>query len=633
MKSKILNRIVAIVLAAMISLTTMPAMAAEPYDTGNISVGEAIEALYALEGEPSMIKQIYNEEDETFATYEKNAKSWAYAYDIMSEDTNTNDSITQSELAELLYRFAKHHDVDVTANGQQDADDWAAGYGFIPANPGNRNEEVTPGELSAILSNYEAAELPKVGVVSDGLTLIFPSEKETTINPLCDFYVVGDIDPSVTVPNDALLSVQLKDSNGVLMRDVFTNIKDNQQGMYVDYPGIEISSGSRESFRGSMMPDLVYDPNFPETFRNTWMKAYYTDEHYTSIIYGGAYHDDINPVDQYGRTLEPLPEGDYNLTVSLYSNTGAKLLASLSTQITVETVPKKIISRFSPVFYFDRVKEYAASKGYRIYIDPFVGAWNLSYFIPQWKQNYIGFINKRWRLIDRMCYTGGMTYYFDYNTTATSTSYTVELGQIGYLKNLEDPNRLTYIYWDIGEPEIKQLGKVYTGQFVEKSVSEMEPVTFTRVDRSANETPENTIDPAILNKTTSIFDLTEQFNAAPGEVISLNGFCKVIQPENVTLNENGTVTFGNRIVAIRYTLASPTGKVYQVVEKDVGLKRTFEDGSTTPCILEFRHNFDVDKSMRGKDIEITAQAIDEFGNDVGEPVYACQYHILYVPGR
>lgn len=623
MKSKLMTRFMAVALAAMIPVTTISTFAADdPVNRKNtVSVGDAVEALYNLDGEPSMIKEIHNTEEETYATYEKNAESWAYAYDILPEDADMDADITQAELAQLLYHYAKHHDVDVTANGQESANDWAADYSLIPA---DSDEAVTRHELSTALANYEAADLPKVGVVADGMTLIFPSETQMTISPLCDFYVIGDIDDSVTVPGNALLSVQLRNANGGLMRDVFTSIKDNQQGMDVNYPGIDIV-GSREAFRASLMPDLVYDPNFPETFRNTWMKAYYTDEHYTSIIYGGAYRDDINPVDQYGRTLEPLPEGDYQLSVMLIS--GADILASLSAQITIGFVPQKVLARFSPPAYFGMVQEYAAAHHYVTFTDPYPGAWNTSVFISQWGIDFTGTINNRWRMMDRLGYVGGMTHFFDYNITRTSTSYSVELGQLGYDKELENPNRLTYVYWDIGEPEIKQQGKVYTGKFVEKSVSAMDDILFTRIDHSMVESPENTISPTILNETTSIFDVSQEFAVTAGETVSLNGICKVIQPGQVVLNPDETFTMDNKIESVRYTVMLGTGEVYQVVDKDVGLTRTFEDGATSTSILEFRHNFPINESLKGNYIRIFAQAIDAFGNEVGGQLYICGFFV------
>ncbi len=83
-----------------------------------VSIGEAVEALYTLDGEQPMIEEIHNDEDEVYATYEKNAASWAYAYNILSEDDDMDADITRAELAEILYHYAKHNDVDISANGQ-----------------------------------------------------------------------------------------------------------------------------------------------------------------------------------------------------------------------------------------------------------------------------------------------------------------------------------------------------------------------------------------------------------------------------------------------------------------------------------------------------------------------------------
>ena len=55
--------------------------------------------------------------------------------------------------------------------------------------------------------------------------------------------------------------------------------------------------------------------------------------------------------------MQPIPEGDYTLEVNLTSED--KSVASLSTQITIGAVPQKVLSRFSPTHYFDKMKAYA----------------------------------------------------------------------------------------------------------------------------------------------------------------------------------------------------------------------------------------------------------------------------------
>ena len=610
------------------SYSISPTAYALPSQQDTVCANTAVEALYIFDGEQDMVSQIIESQDGSYAKYEKNVDAWATAYDILPEEIDPDAEMTYSDFAEILWNYAKHHDADLTEyedNGEHDAVGWANEAGIVPDWFDDEDEAVTVDGLNQTLDRLAETHFDVVGVVSDGLSLLYPSEGLTTINPLCDFYVIGDIDKSVSVPDDAELLIQLINSDGQVAREVFTDIKDNWAGMNVDYPELMLFT-NKEDFRKSMMPDLVYDPSDPSSFGNVWIKACYSDDHYTGVIYGGGYHQDINPVDQNGEPLEAIPEGDYSLQVTLKSE--EETLASLSTQITIGIVPRKVLSRFSPSSYFDKMKGYADEQGYTIYSDPFPGNWNTQSNMPEWNENYRGYINDRWRLADRLGYVGGMTYFFDYNISSTSTSYTVELGQLGYDKALEDNDSITYVYLDIGEPEIHQQGKVYEGKFVQLPLDKMEPVLFTRADHSDISTPENVINPTILNETTSEFDLFERFVANPGETVSLNGICQVIQPENVILNDNETFTMGNRISSIRYVLRYATGDIYAVVEKPVsGLERTFANGDTSTSILEFRHNFAVTEDMRGNDIRIFAQALDESGNAVGTYYYACMFRV------
>jgi hypothetical protein len=411
------------------------------------------------------------------------------------------------------------------------------------------------------------------------------------------------------------------------MRKVYTDIKDNTAGMWVDYPNIVIY-GDKDAFKSSLMPDLVYDPENPDSFKDTWIKAYYTDEHYTCVIYGGSYKQDINPVDQFGNTLTSLPEGDYDLSVMLTDS--EKTLASLNVQITIGVTAKKVLSRFSPELHLEKVESYADENGYTVFLDPFPGYWNTTTFFPDWGISYEAEIEKRWALADREEYIGGMSYFFDYNISTTSTSYRIEIGQLAADKVLDDPNSITYCYYDIGEPQIVQRGKTYEGKFVQKNVSQMTPLVFTRIDLWNASAAENYITPQILSSSQSKFDLSTSFNLEPGEVFWLNGLCKAIQPETVTFNpETESYTMGNRIAAIRYTFKlADNGITKYTFDKEVpGLTRVFENGYSSVSTLEFRHKFSVDESVRGYDFYVTAQALDVSGNLIGSPNYVCSFTV------
>lgn len=632
---KIARRVNAVIflVAFVISLSATTASASDMFRP--LEAEDVVNVLYALDGEPLMLDQ----DTEKPLDVEKNPESWSAAYNILPEEVAAPDGLTQAEIAVILYRYAEHHDVDLQDYGadttfsfgeeELTAVSWALDVGILPPEEGTAyqpNQLLTQDDLAAVIQNYQSAQLPAAGVEADGLTLIYPSEDMHTISPLCDFYVIGDVEDTVELPDDARLTVQLVDDDGTLMREIYTEVKDNQAGMYVDYPEITIT-GSREAFRASLMPDLVYDPADPSTFDNTWIKAYYTDEHYTCVVYGGSYRQNINPVDQFGNTLEPLPEGDYDLTVTMESD--GDTLAHLTTQITIGVVPEKVLSRFSPAIHLQNVEAYANLHDLVIFTDPYAGYWDTMQNMPEWGIDYIGTIERRWTLVDREGYIGGMTYFFDYNISEGSVSYRVELGQLGYLKDLDNRNSITYCYYDIGEPVIEQHGETYYGSFVTKNLDQMDPLLFTRVDISTADTAENTVSPEILADATSVFDLDTRFTANPGDILSVNGICQVIQPETVTfLPDTESFQLGNRIAGVRYTVRDAFGTVLYTIDKPVsGLARTFSPGYTSISILEFRHNFTVEESMRGSDIRIFATALDLEGNPVGSPLYVCMFRV------
>lgn len=600
----------------------------DPSPNSGVSAEEFLQMLYRLDGAPEIIcTETPQAVQDAFENDDMAA--WAYAYGMApSTPAFSGDSDVTYELAaEMLYHYSAHHDVRLPEFSQ--ALDWTLAQGMIePEDHGEfrRDGELTWAEAADILHNYVETPLDTNGVMEDGLTLIYPSVPQRTICPLRDFYVIGDIDSDVSVPADATLTVTVTAKDGTLMREVSTNIKDNQNGMYVDYPDIDIE-GNREAFKTSLMPDLVYDPANPETFKDTWNKAYYTDDHYTCVVYGGSYHQDINPVDQFGKELKPLPEGDYRLQVSLTS--AGLTLGRLDTQITIGVIADKVLSRFSPDDHLEKVEAYAKDHNYVVFLDPFPGYWNTSLFMPDWGTDFTAEIVKRWSLADREEYIGGLTHFFDYNITSSSTSYSVELGQLAYDKVLDDMNSIAYCYYDIGEPEITQHGKTIQGNFIQKNLAQMNPVEFTRADHSTVKTRENFISPAILEETTSQFDFQTTFDVNPGETVSLNGVCEVIQPENVTfLPDTESFRMDNRIAGITYSLRLADGTPVETIDKEIpGLDREFASGSVSKSILEFRHNFEVDETMRGNTYRILAQAKDAYGRSVGGLLYGCTFRV------
>ena len=131
-------------------------------------------------------------------------------------------------------------------------------------------------------------QLPSPAFASNQKTLkrpveiTYPSASQTTIAPGRDFYVIGTIDKSLVLPDNAHMEVTLTEKeSGKIVRTVYTDIKNNKKGMNVDYPRLTLENCTKEEFRDACMPDLIYDPQNPESFRDTWIKAYYNDNIFT----------------------------------------------------------------------------------------------------------------------------------------------------------------------------------------------------------------------------------------------------------------------------------------------------------------------------------------------------------------
>lgn len=114
------------------------------------------------------------------------------------------------------------------------------------------------------------------------------------IAPERGFYVLGAIDGDI--PDGSLLTVTLyRTSDDHLMRQVYTDIKANKDGIYWQYPYIVLyGTDDPEMVKDSLMPDLIYDPVDVSTFKQQWRKCYYDDYNYTAVFNGGRYTFDVD---------------------------------------------------------------------------------------------------------------------------------------------------------------------------------------------------------------------------------------------------------------------------------------------------------------------------------------------------
>ncbi len=463
------------------------------------------------------------------------------------------------------------------------------------------------------------------------LTIVYPSLEQKTIAPGRDFYVIGNIDPSVTVPDDAVLTVKLKNNAGAVIRSVSTSIKDNKDGLNINYELLSYYGSDRGQLKDSCMPDLVYDPERPESFNDTWIKCYYNDQNFTALIYGGTYDKDINPYDQNGKALKPLKEGMYYITVTLSESEGGKPLGTITRQQKITYADDKVLSRFTPAAHFDKVLEEAKTHDYTVFLDPFPGFWNPHTFIGTLKDSDMFCeILPKWRLADSQEYIGGRVHFYIYNMSQSSATYNVEVGQLAYDNAINNRSRVAYLYYDIGEPFLPN-GNI-EGNF--RRFTADKPVAFTRADYPTGSSVDNYVNISDLENMKSDTDLSDGISVKAEETVSLYGVCKPI-PSEVTRDDSNKYTISNRITQIRYTYVYCGTKTQ--IFRPVTLTRVYPESdfhsrlelmregvfdmnaaAVSSSVLEFKHDFVFPRELKGQQVKLRASAMDKNSNIIGE---------------
>lgn len=465
------------------------------------------------------------------------------------------------------------------------------------------------------------------------LTIVYPSIEQGTIAPARDFYVIGDIDSTITVPDNAVLVVELKNNAGKVIRSVSTSIKDNKDGLNINYELLSYYGSDREELRNSCMPDLVYNPANPESFKDTWIKCYYNDQNYTALIYGGTYDKDINSYDQNGKKLKPLKEGTYCITVTLSEPGKNRPIATAVRKIRIKYADDKILSRFTPTQHFNNVLKEAKIHDYTIFLDPFPGFWNPHTFIDVLQDSDMFCeILPKWRLADSQEYIDGRVHFYIYNVSESSATYNVEVGQLAYDNALNDCSRVTYSYYDIGEPVLPN-GNI-KGTF--KEFDRNKPISLTRVDYPTGSSEDNYVIINDLINMKSDTDLSDGINVKAGETVSFYGVCKPI-PSDVTRDDSNKYTIDNRITHISYTYlfsdmpiemlkpvtltrVYPTTDFYAQLElKRAGIFNA-ENATVASSILEFKHDLVFPSELKGKQVQLKVSGMDKYSNIIGKDI-------------
>lgn len=302
---------------------------------------------------------------------------------------------------------------------------------------------------------YKERYVSKTTAADERLTIVYPTDPHAMITTGHDFYVIGTFQ-GIKLQADARLQIELIElASGKKVRTVFTEKKDNREGMNVHYAGIETQE-DMETVRSCGMPDLVYDPADPVSFGYTWNKAYYTDHVFSALICGGTCQlDGMCPYDQFGERLQPLAEGYYELKVTL-ENEGERIASSKTIWLT-DGKKEIILSRFSPDTHVARVQEFVRTEGFEAFTDPYAGIWDTQYFSIDWPVKAWVEIPERWHFGDAQEYESGTVHFFDYNISQVSISWKTEIGTMLAKDRtcVNNPKRLLTYFYENGAPDVK----------------------------------------------------------------------------------------------------------------------------------------------------------------------------------
>jgi hypothetical protein len=426
------------------------------------------------------------------------------------------------------------------------------------------------------------------------LEITFPNYNKI-IAELRDFYVIGTI--TGEIPDGSIFSVSLYDENETRVRYVFTSEKADKDGLYVDYPLLTYSGINDPALLyDSMMPDLVYDPSDVNTFQDQWRKCYFDDYNFTAAFHGGEYMIDVNPYDENNNLYAPLVSGEYTI-VALLDDGNGETFGTASMDITIGVNADKAMTRFTPSDHGLNAITDALSKGYAAYIDPFPGLFTYEIGLVNFPDGLDMRINRKWRYMDILEYREGKVHFYIYNVTPSSTTWSVETGTIMETQNIEDPDRLECIYYDIGD---LQVGLIEGGFSI---FGADDCLQLTRADFPLGATDDNYLDMNDLENMQSDFDFSDGVIGYQGEVLSIYGVVKPIQNTSTEIvfdKDESNFQIENRIAVVEYRITG-TGVNYTVT-KNIGLTRLFGDGTEGMSLLEFKHDFEllpawVDKSL------------------------------------
>lgn len=432
-----------------------------------------------------------------------------------------------------------------------------------------------------------------------------PSEEIGFVEYGRSFCVQGKIIGDESIPNDASLIINLIDSNNKIVRNIHSNIKNQEIDVnYKDltcYP-LEMDK-DRSKLKAFGFPELLKDEK--GSLRNGSIKLWYSDSEFKGIIIscsnvesGALLSDGMDFYDEFNKPYKILEKGNYKLeTILSFDDKEFKAYKD----VIIGERSDQFICRFNPSSHKERMLKFCKENNISIikdlmpgYLDPYLGIWLY----------HMGLL-KMYRANDICLYRSAKVLMFIYLIDKTSTSYETELAYLLSNNKLLDEDRFTFYYYDIGEAIIgNRNANVLT-------FKKDEYMKLCRIDILNNKQDDNIYYLDNRNVKKSLFALKDVTIKA-GEYIALMGVLKPYQldPSDFILKDDNTYEIKNYPDSLRYEIKIDDKNF--VIDKKVNMERVI-DKSIGNSVYEFYNVFKIDESLKNKNLSVNINCLDKYG--------------------
>lgn len=466
--------------------------------------------------------------------------------------------------------------------------------------------------------------------------LSVPSEGETVLAPLRDFYVLGSFDRQGKTPEQEPLSLRadlFREGEVAPLRTLWASVDATgltpREALRVDYLRDlaarrlgNLYADSDAPVLRCPPPDIRWDPGVPGSLEDPRLKGVAGERAFAFFFQGGVTGDfDTAYRRVYSRDLEA---GAYRLVVQALDRTGA-VAAAAERRLLLETVPDKVLSRFSPPAHLEAVTAFAAPRGYRVYRDPFPGYWDCgspgSPPALREEATYFAEILPRWRANDALEYRGGRVHGVIYNISPNCATQNVEIGSLAAAGRLE--TALIPYRYDIGEPAVSYdrgdgVPALRVGVLVPFAPGDRLALTRAEI-RGDGITPlpesDGVCSPDDGAKRVD-WGVADGVSLRPRQLLSLFGVVTPLQPapKDVTLSADASYRVDNRIATLRVGVFDGPR---EVLSRDLEIRLLrFVEGRALTSLYEFRKDLCLPDSLDGRVLTVRLSALDARGTPV-----------------